>query len=348
METIDSKKFRTKCKGELFGGFLFYGEEEYLKRNSLGEARKSVFGGEVPDSFNHIRLDEDNFSPEALENAIISLPVFADKKLVEIHGLNLKQYKEKSLSELCDILSLLSDNPETVLILYTVPHEFDSGDSRRPSKQLTALSQVLCPVFFEKQTREKLAKWVCAHFTHNAITCTVDMSYKLMDRTGTDMFALVRETEKLSAYILSQGRNTLTEDDIELLATRNKEIGSFDFANALLARDTERAFYILSEYESEDKSGKEVNLTLGSIISVFRLLYRIAVLAESGMQDAKIAKELKINEYRCSLYRRALGSRRSTDIERILGLCSEADALLKGSSQNGYIPLSRLIIEASR
>ena len=32
MEILDSKKFRTKAKGELFGGYLFYGEEDYLKR----------------------------------------------------------------------------------------------------------------------------------------------------------------------------------------------------------------------------------------------------------------------------------------------------------------------------
>ena len=66
------------------------------------------------------------------------------------------------------------------------------------------------------------------------------------------------------------------------------------------------------------------------------------------MPDRDIAKELKLNEYRCSLYRRSLGRRGSADIERILSLCGEADRLLKSGTVNGYGVLSRLIIEASR
>lgn len=346
MEILDSKKFRTRAKGELFGGFLFYGEEEYLKRNALSEARSSVFP-QGADSFNHIRLDQDSFSAEALENAILALPVFAEKKLIELHGIPLNKYRDKALNELCGVLSLLNESNDTVLILYTVPAEFDPGEGKKPSKQFTELSKILTPVQFEKQSRDKLAKWVCSHFAHNKVVCNLDMSYALMERSGTDMFCLSCETEKLSAYILSKGANTVTQEDIDLLATHNKEIGSFDFSNAILSRDTEKAFYILSQYEAEDKSGKEVTLTLGSLISIFRLLCRISVLAEAGKNDREIAKELRINEYRCSLYRRALGRRKTEDIEKILSLCNEADLLCKSGGAEGYGVLSRLIIEAS-
>ncbi len=347
MEILDSKKFRTRAKGELFGGFLFYGEEEYLKRNGLAEARKSVFP-DGPDSFNHIRLDADNYSPEALENAIMALPVFSEKKLIEVHSLQINSLKEKALQELCGILELLSGSTDTVLILYTVPAEFDPGEGKKLSKQFSALSEVLTPVLFEKQTGDKLAKWVSAHFAHNKIVCNLDMSYALMERCGTDMFCLVCEIEKLSSYVLSKGRDTLTLEDIELLASKNKEIGAFDFSNALLARDADKAFYILSRYEAEDKSGKEAGLVLGGIISIFRLLLRISVLCATGKNDRDIAKELKINEYRCALYHRSLGRRTPEDIERILELCAESDRLIKGGGGGGYIALSKLIIEAVR
>ncbi len=347
MDILDSKKFRTRAKGELFGGFLFYGEEEYLKRNALGEARKSVFP-DGPDSFNHIRLDAENYSIEALENAIMALPVFAEKKLIEIHSLALNSMKDRATAELCNVLALLQESTDTVLILYTVPAEFDQGDAKRPSKQFKSLCEILTPVHFEKQSRDKLAKWVSAHFTHNKIVCNLDMSYALMDHSGTDMFGLVTEIEKLSAYIQSQGRSILTAEDISLLATKHKEIGAFDFSNAILSRDTDKAFYILSQHEAEDKNGKEVNLTLGSLISIFKTLCRIAVLSETGLPDKDIARKLKLNEYRCSLYRRSLGRRGSADMERILSLCAEADRLLKSGSANGYAVLSRLIIEASR
>lgn len=347
MEIIDSKKFRTKAKGELFGGFLFYGEEEYLKHNAITVARQSIFGTEnTADTFNHIRLDADSYSLEALEDAISALPVFSDKKLIEIHSLPLKQYKDKATEDLVSALSALKDSTDTVLILYTVPEEFNAGEPKRPSKQFKALSEVLTPVYFEKQTRDKLAKWVSAHFAHEGVTCTLDRSYMLMDSCGTDMYTLAGEVRKLSAYLLANGKKALEPEDIELLASRNKEVGSFDFTNAILARDKEKAFYILSMYEAKDKSCSEVNITLGSIIQTFRLLYRIAVLAGAGLNDKEIAAELSLNEYRCSIMRKALGSRTESDLEHILELCCEADALIKRNNYNGYIILSRLIIEA--
>lgn len=348
MEILDSVKFRAAAKQELSGAYLFFGEEEYLKHSCLEIARKSVLGDNIGDSFNHIRLDEENFSCDALENAIISLPVFSDKKLVEIHSINLNSMKEKEIEELCSTLSMTEDNPETVLILYAAPFELDAGDARRPSKLLTSLARVLIPVGFEKQSREKLVKWVISHFNHNKVACSKDMALLLLDTCGHDMYALSGEIEKLCAYILQDKRNELSAADISLLATKNKEIGEYDFSNAILQKNTEKAFYILSKYEMEDKSGKEVNLTLGSIIRIFTSLYKISLLDKKGMRDDEIAKELKMNSYQCSLYRKNLGRRTPEELERILLLCREADAQLKIGAQNGYVVLSKLIVGAAR
>lgn len=348
MEILDSVKFRAAVKQGLSGGYLFFGEEEYLKHSCLDLVRKAVLGDNTGDSFNHIRLDGESFSFDALENAIISLPVFSDNKLVEIHSIDLNSMKEKEIEELCSTLSMLEGNPETVLIFYCAPFELDAGDPRRPSKLLSALSRVVVAVGFEKQTREKLAKWVIAHFNHNKVACSKEMSMLLLDTCGHDMYALAGETEKLCAYVLQSGRNEVGAADIELLATKNKEIGEFDFSNAILGRNVERSFYILSKYEMEDKSGKEVNLILGSIIRIFTSLYKISLLSQKGMRDDEIAKELKMNPYQCSLYRKNLGRRTPAELERILLLCREADAQLKSGTKNGYEVLSRLIIGAAR
>lgn len=349
MEIIDSQKFRAKAKKELDGGFLFFGEEEYLKHSCLDIARKSVLGENTGDSFNHIRIDagEESFSHADIENAILALPVFSDKKLVEIHNLNLSQYKEKALTELKEILSLLEENPETVLIIYCAPHELEKFDMRRPPKLVTELAEVLCPVNFEKQTRDKLIKWIAAHFTHNKVNITPEFCALLIDTCGADMYALSGEIDKLSSYILSTGRAALEPGDIELMASRCREVGEYDFSNAILQRNREKAFYILSKYELEDKSEANVGMTMGSIIRIFSLLYRISLLSRKGMLDRDIAKLLKMNEYQCGLYRKSLGNRTPEELEKILLLCEEADALLKSGGAQGYVVLSRLITEAT-
>lgn len=347
MEIIDSQKFRAKAKSSLEGGYLFFGEEEYLKHSCLEIARKSVLGDMVGDTFNHIKIDaeERSFDLADIENAILALPAFSDRKLVEIHNLWLDKLREKEISELCEIFSLLSENSETVLILYCAPHELEV-EQRRPSALFKALSEQLVPVSFEKQSREKLAKWISAHFTHNKVKCSPDTCYALIDTCGSDMFALASEVQKLSSYVLADSRDTLSYADIELMTPKNREVGEFDLSNAILARNRDKVFFILSKYELEDKSGTEVGFLLGSIIRIFSLQYRISLLAGKGMGDRDIAKELKMNEYQCSLYRKNLGRRSSAELERILALCAEADALIKGGAQKGYVVLSRLLCEA--
>ena len=50
------KEFLKLCKkGEVQGGFLFYGPEEYTKLHCLKTLRKSLFG-EEEDLFNHLKL----------------------------------------------------------------------------------------------------------------------------------------------------------------------------------------------------------------------------------------------------------------------------------------------------
>ncbi len=345
-QTIDSVKFRAAAKEGLTGGFLFYGEEEYLKHFCLKTARNAVVP-DVNDSFNRIRFDSDNYSLAALEDAIISPPVFAEQKIIELHGAELSKLKDKDLEAFCAVLELLSDSPETVLVVYTSPAEFDPGLPKRPTATFKALADRLTPVYFEKQSGEKLVKWIGGHFAHNKINVTPDLCRTLMARCGQDMYALSSEIEKLCAYVASKNRSELTKEDIDLLASKHKEIGEFDFSNAILNRDCDLAFYILSDKEAKDKAGNDVGLILGSMISIYSAMYRVALCLEEGLSITEAATALKLNEYRCKLYSRALSGRKKEDIAHLLKLCEEADMLLKKGAAKGYCVLSRLIIEAA-
>ena len=333
-------EFRTELK-HLSGGYLFCGEEDYLKQRYLESVRKILVGED--DIFNHIRLNADTFSPDALAAAIEMLPVMAEKKLVEVSGISVSAMTEAELEELCGVFLLLKNNKDTVLIFYTEAGDLEPGTAKQPDKRFTTLAEVITVVVFPRETPVRLADWTAKHFVAEGIVAPPLAVNALLNRCGCNMYTLAAEIEKLSAYLKSKGRETLTEDDVRLVASESKEIAAFDFTDALLQGHVDEAFSILTELKLR-KERPEV--LLGSIARVMCDLLTVRILYESGMTAAEIAKKLKKHEYRIGLF---LKSAQRTTVSRLTYLvevCYEADWRIKSTSVESYAVLDRLAAEA--
>ena len=57
MDIIKEDTFRKQLKKGLSGGYLFFGEEDYLKSFSLRSAREAICADETFAVFNDIRID---------------------------------------------------------------------------------------------------------------------------------------------------------------------------------------------------------------------------------------------------------------------------------------------------
>jgi len=76
-----------KLKNDLANGtvgslYVFYGEEGYLKRHYLNQL-KELCGGPF-EAFNNITLDGEQVSVQSLTDAIDSIPMGSEKKLVVV------------------------------------------------------------------------------------------------------------------------------------------------------------------------------------------------------------------------------------------------------------------------
>jgi DNA polymerase III delta subunit len=96
---------------------------------------------------------------------------------------------------------------------------------------------------------------------------------------GRDMTSLNNEITKLSAYILQNGRNTVELCDIHEVSSFNNEIDTFDFSNAVLNGDSERAISIMSEMILHKEAPE---IIMGTIINIFTDLYTVKILDEAG------------------------------------------------------------------
>ena len=343
MRVLDYAGFRAELKSGVSGGYLFCGEESYLLRHSLAALRRSLFGESGSDAFNHVRIDASYDRACDIPGAICQLPVFADRRLVELSGLDLSHMKAEATDELCGALALLPDNPQTVLVLCATPYELDvSGMKQRnpkPSKQLTRLGEYLTPVIFDRETPSAIAKWAAAHFAHGGAEADRDAIQTLIARTGCDMFALSGEIDKLCAYGRATGK-PITSADVVAMCAVNAEIGAFDFSNAILDGNYDRAFALLTELK---KRRAEPVAVLADVTRCCSRIETVSAFAEDGVPPAEIAKKLKLHEYAVRLHLKAAGRAGRERITRALALCSEADRKMKFTSIDGYVIIYRLL-----
>ncbi len=340
MDILKEADFRKELKGELRRGYLFFGEEDYLKSFALRQAREAVCPDPTFAFFNEMKLDALDLTPQKLIDALMPLPMMADRKLVTVSGLNFNTMRQGELDAFCEALEALEEYDYNVLIVTAAADCLDAGIlPRRPSATLSKLGEHLCPVQFDRCTTAKLTAWVGKHFAHHGVEASPALCAKLPEYCGHSMFVLSNEIDKLSFYTLSHGRSVAEEADISLVCTPAAEYDAFAFTNAIMDGRNEDALAILADYRFRRV---EPVIILGEVIRVISEMTLVRAMTAEGAPASEIASATKIHEFRVGLYQRSLRNAPSTRLQRALDACTAADATLKLSPQ-GYAALERLI-----
>ncbi|MCL2518697.1 MAG: DNA polymerase III subunit delta [Oscillospiraceae bacterium] len=342
---MDAAEFRALVKSnKLRGGYLFYGDEEYMKQYCLSAVYKALIPDESLDVFNYIKFDSDNYSASVLSNSIISLPMLNKFKLIELRGLDIGGMNETEFEDFCSVLADQYNYDYNIIIVYMQADSFNAGTAKSPSKLLTTLSKYLIPVVFEYETPAKLIKWIQQHFAAENIFCDTDMCEELIRTAGRAMVRLNSEIEKLCAYILFHGRDKVQQHDIANVTAYTKTIDPFDFANAILEGNTDAAFYILTDMKQKKEKHE---IILGSISRVYDELYVIKTMADNGLTQQTISAQTKIHEYKVGIYLRCAAKYDVEVFEKAVELCHEADIKIKSTTLESYMVLDRLVVELS-
>lgn len=337
-DIITESDFRKQIKDKPQKGYLFFGEEDYLKAYSLKSLRDRICPDPSLAPFNYIKLDGLDLTPGALLNAIETLPMMSDSKLIEVTGLNFREVKASLLDEYCKVLALLEEYDYNTVVISVAAECIDEGFlPKKPSTQLKKLGENLTLVHFARSTPLMLARWVNKHFLANGVTADAAVCSALVDYCGTDMFRLAAETDKISWYALANGRTYVEPEDIKKVALADTGYDSFAFTNAIMASNKAEALRVLGEMR---RKRLEPTVVMGEMIKVVTDMLAVRIYADEGLTTADIAKKTKIHEYRVKLCLKT-----GTNLPRlkeILSLCAEADAALKLSPQ-GYAAIERLI-----
>ena len=334
--------FRKALKTAPTGGYLFFGEEDYMKSAAIRMARESVTAADpAMAAFNDIRLDGLDFTPAALLDAMTVPPMGAERKIITVTGLNLSTLRAADMDKLCEALSEIPDYPYNLVILSAAADTFDPGNlPKKPSEALTTFAEYLTPVWFERNTPAKLAGWVQKHYLHGGVQAEPRLCQFTIEYCGRNMFTLANEVDKVACYIRAHGRDTLTEADIRAAAIPAMEYDAFAFTNAIMERRRADALEILSDLKLRRV---EPLYILSEVSRVVCDLIAVRTMADGGQTAQEIGSALKMHEYRVGLY---LKQARKTDLpllKRAVTAAEAADRALKSSGGDGYGVIERLI-----
>ncbi|MBQ8859118.1 MAG: DNA polymerase III subunit delta [Clostridia bacterium] len=340
---MDIATLKTRIKGgTLAGVYVLCGEENFLKRYYMGEIRTAILTDPTFDAFNRIVLEGEKIDYGALSEAVQAPPMMAERKLVEWHLADFSSLKEGDIEKLKTLADEVKQYPETVVVFFLDADRFDVGNlPKRPSKQYAALSAFLSIVVFERSGEAALAQWIGRHFTHEGVSASPAVIRALLETSGTSMDTLAGEIAKLSAYVLANGRQEVTLEDVAFVASRVTESDAFGLSNAILSGDAAAAYACLADMR---RRKVEPTLAIAAVSRTYADLLTVAAFRESGVPQKEIAAHLKMHEFKVGLYLRAAARRSMAQLEEANALCRRADTASKtGAGLGGYLALEYLI-----
>lgn len=342
-QIIKEADFRKELKSTPGTGYLFFGDEDYLKAFAVKQAREMLCPDPTYAFFNEMRLDATDFTADKLLDALMPMPMMADKKLVTVHGLNFNTMRQTEVDELCDVLAVLEEYDYNLLILYADADCLDPGIlPKRPSSTLSKLGEYLTPVQFDRCVGARLTAWIQKHFAHNGVDASPEFCARVPEYCGHSMFVLANEIDKLSYYVLSHGQTVVNEEHLRHVCVPSTEYDAFAFSNAIMIGNQELALSILADYKLRRM---EPVMVLSETLNVICDMIAVRAMTDEGIPPAEIGKAFQKpkHEYAIKLYQKSLRGITEKRLRRALDACLAADHSLKLSASKGYAPLEQLI-----
>lgn len=337
---MNDREFNAEIKKGLSGGYLFFGDEEYLKEYAFGKAKEAVLSGSSGfEDFNYIKIDEDKYSPQALKEALSTCPMMAEKVFVRCN-INLSKLKEDETDRLLEVLEELEEY-SAVLVLYTLAGCFDAGNLKnsKPTSLYKKLTQSITPVEFSHQPTAVLKKWILRRLAADEITASDTVLSRLCEICDSDMTALKNECEKLICFAKEKGECEISTEAVSLLCAEYGEAGTFDLTNAIVSGNKTLALDVLREYRDKRRGAVSV---LAGIIADFSNMLKIGIYMKEGLYKADISAKTGMHTFRVGRYMEAAQGKELAVIRGALERCREADLALKSSGVD-YIALERLV-----
>lgn len=336
MPSVNEAELKAQIKESRFSNLYFlYGEEKYLIKHYTNLLLKKIVSPDFADFNLHI-YEGKSADFDDIYNAAEALPMFSEYTCIHIVDLPADSLNADASDKL---ESIISDIPETTVILITLPTANVSMKSAKGKKILTLFEKYGTCVCFTHASVQQLCKLIEKGARERGCTFGFSEANYLVSLVGDDMTVILNELQKICAY---KKEGTVSKADIDAVVVKNVQAKAFDLAKALTANNCDLAMEILDSlfYMREEP----VNI-LGAIITPYVDMYRAKVYISGGMRAEDAAKDFnyKNKEFRLTNGARTASKYSMAQLRSFLDILNDADTMLKSSPVDGRIILEQTI-----
>lgn len=265
------------------------GQFEWLKKDIL----KKI--GYDPSDLNYSYFDMKEASYAEVELDLVSLPFFADEKIVILdHLLDLTTAKKRNLTDedLKQFENYLENPSESTRLVIFAEGKLDS--KRRLVKLLKRDAQIIEATTPKEQDLNRYfssqAQELGLHFVGDSLD-------QLLLKSGYDFGELQKNLALLRAY-KEDGQITL--QDIEEVVPKSLQDNIFDLTQMILKRQIDQARNLVKDLRLQGED--EIKL-IAILLGQFRMFSQVKIFSEEGQSESQIVASLselsgrKVNPY---------------------------------------------------
>lgn len=246
-------------------------------------------------------------------NAANTLAFLGGTRLVLVHEVQAWQKADKQIVA----AYLASPAPDACLAL--VAEKLSAGDLLRAA--MDEHGEVL---EYRAPKEGQLPGWLVQQAAVMHLRLGLSEARLLVQRCGDNQSILLRELEKLKAYVVS---DPVRPEDIRVLTISTVEASIFDLLDALALGRGAEAFAALDELLG---AGEEEGRLFYRILRNFQNLSRVAALREEGYSREAVQSEMKMKPYPVKKLMEQAALLGPEGIARRLGVLADTDARMKG------------------
>lgn len=294
-EELLKKAIKDKKIGSLY---LFYGPEEYLKKNYTDYIEKNLISEELK-LLNKVVLEGKVSSASIISNCE-TLPVFSERKIVVVKNSGLfkgkknTDEKEKKSSDTKgkkgksedELANFLQNVPAHTCLIFIEP-EID-----KRVKYVEIIKNNGLIVEFDFRKPEEMASWAVKRMKSLNHEMDMNTAAQLVEYCEQGMDDVSNEITKLCAY--TGDRQKITMADIRKVCTRSVKSRVFDLTDAIAARQSAKALMFLNDMAVLKEPMQKI---MFMIARQFRQLLHVKLLLGEGAAQPEITSKLKLNPY---------------------------------------------------
>lgn len=264
-------------QGQIPEVIVLCGAESYLVDQASDAVRRAIFG-DSRDDFNDNLFDGKASSVDSVIEAAVTLPVFAERRLVTVKGV-----QQWSTDEMELLLQYVKHPvPETCLLLTA-----DKLDSRRKSTQLLKKKSTF--IDFKPLSERDLPNYVRRYLDGADFKITADALQLFCSMVSSSLHEVHSELEKLILY-LGQGR-LIDVAEVHAIVSRGRSENIFELGNAVGRGDVASALRVVSRLTVAGEAPVKI---LFLLVRHFRQLWKVRELQVQKVPEREIASKTKV------------------------------------------------------